>query len=313
MQTIAVVIPTRNRPEKLHKVLTSIANSSVKPRQVVVVSSGENVQTIIDKFKESLSITYAHSHVVGQVAQKKLAISMINQDVDWCLFSDDDVIFDSEAIAKAFEIVNVHDNEEIIGVGFRLPSTSRIIEKSVVMQKLSRLFLLDSKKPGRVLASGHASSYLQQTETTRTEWLNGVSMWRIGFARDYGMNMISTPYAACEDLIFSYPLSKIGTLLFIPSANVEFQEGELSDFNSWKIFRSASIWRYYFVCKNKELSKAAFFWSQIFRTLYFISHSKENKIKVSLLAAKLNFRIATNALSCRDPLLTINWLSNEYS
>lgn len=311
MHAVAVVIPTRNRPEKLQKLLSSIANSSVKPKQVVVVSSGVIVQSVIDLFMKSLSITYVHSQVAGQAAQKKLAIKMIDQEVEWCLFSDDDVLFDTEAIANALEIVEVHDHEEIIGVGFSLPPTSRVLEKSVMMQKLARLFLLDSKYPGRVLASGHASSYLHQKQITCTEWLNGVSMWRIGFARDYGKNIISTPYAACEDLIFSYPLSKIGKLIFVPSAKVEFQEGELSDFNSWNVFRSASIWRYYFVCKNQDLSIAAFLWSQFFRTLYLVSQTKQSRLKLSFLSLKLNFRIVFDALLGKDPRLMINSLLNE--
>lgn len=313
MQVVAVVIPTRNRPEKLQRLLSSLANSSVKPKQVVVVSSGMNVQRIIELFTKSLSITYVHSHVAGQVAQKKLAISMIDQDVEWCLFSDDDLFFDSEAIANALEIVNVHENKGIIGVGFRLPPTSRMQGKSAMAQKLSRLFLLDSSKPGRVLASGHASSYLQQNQITSTEWLNGVSMWQISFARDYGKDVISTQYAACEDLIFSYPLSKIGELIFAPNANVEFQGSELSDFNSWNVFQSASIWRYYFVCKNKDLSKAAYFWSQFFRTIYLMTQTKENKLRLCVLSGKLYFRLALNALLRKDPRLIINWLSNENS
>ena len=304
MTNIAVVIPTRNRPEKLKRLLESISNSTILPKQVVIVASGIDVQKITDNFANVFDITYLYSEVAGQIAQKRIGISSLRKDIDWCMFSDDDLLIGSHAIHNALvESIKFEEikNKRIVGIGFYLPPNSRSLEFSKFMKRLAIIFQLGSRYPGKVLRSGHATSYLQNEYVTETQWLNGASMWRAEYAREYGKNLVSIPYAACEDLIFSYPLRKKGVLIFVPSAKLDFQDREFSNFNSIEVMKTASLMRYYFVSTNKEMSTLAFCWSQIFRTFFAFKEAKTQNPKLFLQLFSINLRIFKNILLRREP------------
>jgi hypothetical protein len=160
-----------------------------------------------------------------------------------------------------------------------------------------------------VHSNGHAASYLQEQSIIETQWLNGASIWRMEHAKNYGKDLPSTPYAACEDLIFSYPLSKKGTLVYIPDAKVNFQDSEMSQFDSFEVLRAASLWRFYFVSTNKELSLGYFFLSQLMRTIYAMRYSKDPKLVLSLKLIELNWLMVKTAIMGAPPEELLKGLS----
>jgi glycosyltransferase involved in cell wall biosynthesis len=274
---IAVLIPTRNRPEKIAKLLDSLRSSTIKPNQIIIVASGEDIKNQLKPFEDSFEITYQYTQKVGQIAQKKIGISLINEGNNWCLFLDDDLTVDRRAIEFALEAVNSRFAASVVGVGLSLPATSRAQNASPVTLRMGSLFGIHIKSPGKVLRNGHATSYLHLEEITATEWLNGASMWRKSVLNTYGLGIPSTRYAACEDLIFSYPLHEKGELIYAPKSKLHFQDVELSDFDSLFVFESASYWRYYFVCQN-GLSRISFFYGQFGRILYIVLRTRNGKL-----------------------------------
>ncbi len=277
MSQIAVLIPTRNRPEKIAKLLDSLRSSTIKPNQIIIVASGEDIKNHLKPFRDSFEITYQYTQIVGQIAQKKIGIDLINEEINWCLFLDDDLTVDHRALEFALEAVNSRFAAEVVGVGFSLPATSRAQSASPLTLRMGNLFGIQNSAPGKVLRNGHATSYLQLEEITRTDWLNGASMWRKSVLNTYGLGIPSTKYAACEDLIFSYPLREKGELIYAPKAKLHFQDDEFSDFNSLFVFESASYWRYYFVCQNR-LSRVSFFYSQFARIIYIVMKTRNGKL-----------------------------------
>ena len=279
-EEFCVLIPTRNRPREVGALLTSIQASTVKPFQIVIVSSGENISNTIEKFVDELAITYVHSEIAGQINQKKLGLSAVDQSVDWVVFLDDDLLVSPNTFEKAFECAQGFDRKNgkrLAGVGFGLPATSRFNNHGKASQVLARLFGINHQPAGVVLSNGHATSYLEKQEPFETQWLNGASMWRKSVLNTYGQGIPSTRYAACEDLIFSYPLRKEGELIYAPKAKLHFQDVELSDFDSLIVFESASYWRYYFVCQN-GLSRISFFYGQFGRILYIVLRTRNGKL-----------------------------------
>ena len=55
------------------------------------MASGEDIKNHLKPFEDSFEITYQHTQIVGQIAQKKIGISLINEENNWCLFLDDDL------------------------------------------------------------------------------------------------------------------------------------------------------------------------------------------------------------------------------
>jgi glycosyltransferase involved in cell wall biosynthesis len=87
-----VLIPTRNRRGEVESLLSSIEASSLKPSQVVLVSSGEDISDSVEKFIGKLDITYIHSEIAGQINQKRLGLSKIDPSMKWVVFLDDDLL-----------------------------------------------------------------------------------------------------------------------------------------------------------------------------------------------------------------------------
>ena len=286
MSEVAILIPTRNRPEKVAKLLDSLMSSTIKPNQIIIVASGEDIKNQLRRFEDYFEITYKYTQIAGQIAQKKIGITLLNEENNWCLFLDDDLLVGPRAIEGALEAVNSRGPGRVIGVGFSLPITSRAQSAGRFTLRAGKLFGIHNNSPGKVLWNGHATSYLEMEEITNTEWLNGASMWQKSVLNSYGQGVPSTRYAACEDLIYSYPLHKIGELIYAPQAKLEFQDYELSDFNNLIIFESASYWRYYFVCKN-GLSRFAFFYSQFGRILFIVAQKRNRRVSTFLKLVKL--------------------------
>jgi GT2 family glycosyltransferase len=309
-RNFAVLIPTRNRPEKVSRLLSSIASSNRKPDQVIIVASGVDIWPTISTFKDSLPITYTHTTSRGQIAQKKIGISMMIPTTEWCLFLDDDLLLAPNAIDNAFDAISSNTSSEVIGVGLSLPPTTRASEVNWIFRRTSNFFGIRTNPPGRVFKNGHASSYLQANEVIETQWLNGASLWKSECLHTYGKGFPSTNYAACEDLIFSYPLSKLGKLIYAPSAKLQFQENELSNFDSFSVMEAAAFWRFYFVSTNKELSKWSFAFSQIGRALFAFIRTKEQRFRFILEMIRIEISIVSSILKKNDPKDLLSRLVN---
>lgn len=310
---IAILIPTRNRPEKVGKLLDSLCKSILFPQQIVVVASGKDILPVISTYKDKLNIDYIFSEVVGQVNQKKLGLKLINPEIDWVVFLDDDVIVCPDTFSSAFKAMKSLETDQatgISGVGFGISSTSRVNKVGKPSKFLARFFLIYSDKPGVVLRSGQATSYQESEKPIYTQWLNGVSMWRREISLRYLNLTLNSRYAACEDLIFSYGESKRGKLLYLPKSVVHFQDSEITDFEDISILRSAAYNRMFFVLMHKELSRWLCAWSQLGRSLYAITFSRNRKLSDLTLLLILNIRII---LVCLKPKLLQQFLrSSEF-
>ncbi len=302
MSRYSILIPTRNRPEKVVKLLKSISSSTVRPEQIVIVASGMDIFSQLGEFNSILPITYLHTEIPGQINQKKIGISLLYPGVEWCLFLDDDLELHSNAVEIAFKEIVRDKLQNVVGIGFSLPVTSRGVNSSKAVVFLATVLGLSTKPLGKVLKSGHATSYLQSENTIQTEWLNGASMWRTELLSHYGQGLPSTKYAACEDLIFSFPLNKYGKLIYVPDSKLSFQDDDFTDFDSFEVIRAATFWRYYFVKTNPRLSVTAFLISQVGRVFYATKRKKNKRTAFIFQVLQIHWHLLLNIVRRRNPL-----------
>jgi glycosyltransferase involved in cell wall biosynthesis len=304
MIKIAIVIPTRNRPKHLTRLLDSIAKGTTLPEQVVVVSSGDDVASLLWKYRNILKITHLHIKEKGQIRQKMAAVSLLKNDIDWVFFSDDDLLFQSSTLSDMKLSIQYTEKHSPVGIGVHIThehSYNRVERQRCV----SRFFHLTTKGYGCVDMSGLNSSYLDSKELCRTEWLNGASLWQASFAKSYKFEFLDARYSIYEDLIFSYPIGKLHCLLFDPSIKLSFQHEITADVSSRMIFASKCYWRLYFVKKNPEMSLLRFFWTQIGITLQQLEISykkKTNFFSESFFVLKLLADTVILSLSRANPL-----------
>ena len=299
-----ILIPTRNRPREVEKLLTSIQKSTLQAAQVIVVSSGKEVSDIVEKFSLDLEITYIHSEISGQINQKKAGILAINPRVKWVVFMDDDLLVLPETFEQAFGCiygVSRNTKRELAGIGFGLPVTSRFNGRGKFSQSIARLFGINNQPAGYVLSNGHATSYLEQQSAVETTWLNGASMWRVEETSSYGSHGISSNYAACEDLIFSYPIGKKKSLIYCPNAKLDFQVIEKTNFENSAIYIAALYWRYFFILEHQEFSTLRFNVAQLGRLIFGILQNSEERIKFISKAVPATLRVAADSLYKKEP------------
>ena len=306
----SILIATKDRPENVEKLLRSIAESTTKPKFVVLISSGHPIHNIVSKYMDKLKIDYFHSEITGQVNQKKIGIARLQKEIPWVVFLDDDLLLSPNCLEKAFETLSHHNSsgENIVGIGLGLTPTARLKRSSRVQNLVGSALRLSSGSPGRVISSGQGVSYLENTEPIFTQWLNGASIWRIESALDYTSLVPSTRYAACEDLVFSYQQSKKGKLLFAPEARVTFQVKEPNNYNSGQVIISATAWRYFFVKTNPELSEWQLIYSQLGRLVYILATQPWNQdaVRAGIWSVK---HLIISVLRVKDPMYLINKIS----
>ena len=266
----AVLIATRNRPEQLNTLLISLRRSVKRINQVTIVSSGINVSGVVNSHQTFIPINHFHSEISGQIAQKIKGIELIPSNTEWVMFLDDDVIVSEYSIDRLIDnYLTNPDYKDVAGFGLNLNNIELRRPRA-----LANLFLkivgLYSSTPGAILNSGHAEKYLGSKEAIYTQWLNGLSVWRNDQLKNYNPKFSKIDYAAYEDVLFSYRISKQHKLFFTNDVQVYSQTFEKFSSLSARQFKAAAYMRFLFVAENQELSKFLMLFAQIFRTLAFI-------------------------------------------
>ncbi|MHA1448413.1 MAG: glycosyltransferase family 2 protein [Candidatus Hodarchaeales archaeon] len=145
LETI-VIIPTKNRPEKLHRALTSVTNQTRKPLTVYVISDCDylyekRTRQVVDEFKNSITLVYSkNSRNPGLSGALNTGIYIIRKQEEnqriFLAFLDDDDWWDrnylDRCLVKALEtntdwvISGIIRHDDNFPDGVKLPIPSRI-------------------------------------------------------------------------------------------------------------------------------------------------------------------------------------------
>ena len=120
---LAVIIPTKDRPTHVKRHLQSLAGQDCDLGRVIIVASGLNIEKIVLSFKDRLPVEYYHSEP-GQVRQRNLAISLLDDSTKLVASMDDDATYHKGAI---LEMINFWNSVELetAGVGFNIVTQSK--------------------------------------------------------------------------------------------------------------------------------------------------------------------------------------------
>jgi len=271
----SILIATRNRARSLQKLLNSISQSTIQPLEIVIVSTGNEIEDELTMFDGKLPIRHFHLSGYGQIRQKLFGISKLSNAASWVLFLDDDLLLLPSAVESAFDaLARQISNNRIVGLGLSQGNQLDLSAKELLLK------LLGTHGHGRVWKSGTNINYMGSKKIIETEWLNGVGLWRFDVLSNYHFDYLQSRYSICEDLIFSYRNSKVGKLLFVPAAKFEFQEAVSALSSSYDSFRANAYWRLYFVKSNSELSVRLFLFFQLYRTLTYCTRSSDRSTKL---------------------------------
>ncbi len=121
MNVIHLVVPTRNRREKLMKMLSSIPEKMIynKTIDVIIICDGDtNTFKYLENYEYYKRILIPNH--IGSVACRNIAINGLNDGV---LYATDDIIFKNGSIESAFEMFNriFVDDDGVVGFVQDLP------------------------------------------------------------------------------------------------------------------------------------------------------------------------------------------------
>ena len=298
---IAILIPTRNRPFHITNLLQSVTESTQKPEEIIVISSGNDISNEIARFSNLLPISHRHIEGRGQILQKKIGIQMISDQIDWVLFLDDDLLLQRESLQTLTATLDNLKNE-YIGVGLNLvvDLKKQRTDNGGYFRKARSLINLYA--PGQISRGGQNINYMQSKVCLETKWLNGASAWRAQVAKLYNAPLLTGKYAVYEDVLFSTSMRKHGKLMFNPNIILEHQNLFTNDVSTPNIFFSSSFWRLYFIRTNQECNRISFFLHQVRLSISFLVRNKENKLKQTALCfyvLKIFFLLVKFSLSYR--------------
>jgi glycosyltransferase involved in cell wall biosynthesis len=280
---LALIICTRNRPQMLNVLLNSIQLSETKPNSVIVVSSGDDISKIIEAHRNSLQLLHHHTSKIGQSNQKLIAIEMLVPQTKWVFFLDDDLELSPSTLTNACLRIKQVQNENINGIG------TRLINKSLNLQKLQREKSRLGKKIGKIQPSGRVTKYAFDVITT-TEWLNGASIWRKDCLNHYTLPVLDSIYAAYEDVIFSSSVARTSKLVYDPLIALNEQIPHSQVVLSFTQFKYITLWTGYLVCSRLDTKVISFKLLTLGRLFFFLlSKRGRGGLKLSKVIRCLEF------------------------
>lgn len=255
---IAAVIPTKGRPRQLTRLLETLSAQSVPLGQVLIADGGRDQEFLVQSFADRLPIKWLPCPVAGQIPQRNFAINQLADSIKAVIYLDDDIQVEPSAIATLITFFNAQ-HPVPAGVSFNL---GNLPEQPP--SELRRLFIMETHPNGKILRSGYNTPIVNlKSDLFYSDWLvGGATLWRRDIIEAHKLPDLPSDWATCEDIIFSYPVSKVAPLHVCASARAYHIDDErvLTAKDYRRRGRAAVLWRAWFVQKNSDLSKVAFLW-----------------------------------------------------
>ncbi|HYC45256.1 MAG TPA: glycosyltransferase family 2 protein [Burkholderiales bacterium] len=252
---LAWLIPTKDRPDVIRELLESLAAQTIPCGRVLVVASGIDIEDVVMAFRDRLPIEYFRCEPPGQIRQRNLGISRLDERTPLVGFLDDDLMLEPDALEQMIAFWNRVD-AETAGVGFNIvnapPPPSSL---------LARLVFMRTPEPGRVLRSGYNSRIDGLDHDIRTQWLGGgYTVWRREILEQYRQPELRTRWAIGEDIRFSYPVGKRHPLYVCATARARHlpiaDQAPADNVQRYR-GRKSALAAFHFAQSHPELSPAA--------------------------------------------------------
>ena len=102
---LAIIIPTKDRPKEVGRLLQSIKELDCEVRRVIVVASGQDISDVIMSFAEYIPVEY-YSSEPGQIRQRNKGIALLDESTRLVATMDDDAVFHKDAISEMIKFWN---------------------------------------------------------------------------------------------------------------------------------------------------------------------------------------------------------------
>jgi GT2 family glycosyltransferase len=255
---IAIVIPTKDRPDDLRRMLSSLATQTRKPDQVVVVDGSERPVDGVVASCRGVPIEYTRCFPPSLAKQRNAGMARLAPDISIAGYLDDDVVLEPDAIEKMLAFWHAADSD-IGGAAFNIVNNpvSRVMG-------LKQLFGIDSPIPGRVLATGFPSSIPPQTRRIETDWVfGGATLWRRDVINKFAYDEWFVGTGFMEDIDYSFNVRARYRLVLVAEARLAHYSHPVRPDRQYLLGWWQVVNRMYFVHKyrHRGMSVACAWWA----------------------------------------------------
>lgn len=245
---LSLVVPTKDRPDDLAKMLASLAAQTRKPDQVVVVDGSDPVvKPVVDRFADDLPLVYVRVFPPSLAKQRNAGMATLANDITLAGYIDDDIVLEPQAVEN---MIRFWDSAaaDIGGAAFNITNNPQ-----PPWQSIKRLFEVDNPVPGLVMPSGFPSSITYQHGDLETDWLyGGATVWRREvIARfPYDEWFIGTGFG--EDVDFSFNVREHYRLIVVGDARLAHYSHPIRADRQFLLGKWQVVNRMYFVRKYRR-------------------------------------------------------------
>jgi GT2 family glycosyltransferase len=266
----SIIIPTRNRPEYLIKLIKFLRNKLIF-NQIIVVDSSDavyrkKINNICSLYKLELYRTYPSS-----AHQRNLGIKKVKKNSKYIFFIDDDVTFYKNSFIEMNKSIKKYFySNNICGFAFNLLVSNQSFFNKFKKLKIFRYLNLYSNIPGKVLLNGWHMKIESLKEDFFVEWLfTGATIYKKDSIINKRFDVSFGSYSYLEDLDFSYSLFKKHKKLLLVSKAKFFTFNTINR-NNFNFGIIEIINRYKFVKKNQLNTNLFYFTAFLRASLSFL-------------------------------------------
>lgn len=252
MKFISLITCTKDRPEHLNNLLTSIRDQvGTRPDLHIIIDGSDNpepVKIIVDQFTD-LPIEYHRLRPPGLTKQKNFGISCLPERTDWVGVLDDDVVLDKNCLKNIRD--HIESDNEVRGIGMVFPNVK--LRKYNIIRNI---LLTDGHHDGGFSLSGLPISNRTHNKSTSVKWLHGgATFWHKKILDEFEFDEWFSGVGYFEDIDFSYRVSRKNKLIFLPSAQADLYENpipteKLTKAGTWQVV----AW-WYFATRKGDFNK----------------------------------------------------------
>ncbi len=254
--SFALIVPTKDRPEDLKKLLRSIQGQTRRPEHIIIVDGSDHpVHDLVNGFKD-LEIQYIPVRPPSLPKQRNVGLKNVPSNIKWIGFLDDDLVLENSTLASLEDFLKGCPSS-VQGCGLSI-----INQPSAKGKFFNRFFLLDDG-PGKITSSGFPSEIPFSPENSiQVDWLyGGATFWSKAVIETTHFDEWFKGTGYMEDVDFSYRVSREHELMICSSAKCHhfhhpIKEEKFQSIGKWQL---TSWW--YFVQKHGSFSLIAFLWS----------------------------------------------------
>ena len=255
MNKLAFVIPTKDRPEELRRLLKSLALQSATPDEVIVVDgSAAPVREVVDECR-GIPVRYLRCLPPSATRQRNAGIQAARPDHDLIGILDDDSVLAPEACEAMLRFWK-DAQAGVGGASFNLVNHPPVFASGLKHLRMAERMGLYSRIRGAVLPSGFQVMLTDFREDTPVQWLpSGTSVWRREVFQSFRFDEWYAGYSYLEDLDFSYQVGKKYKLVVVAGARQFHYPSPRGRLDGYRFGQREVANRLYFVRKHGELSE----------------------------------------------------------